>query len=76
MEMMAEGGESVVTLAQANFLLHRDQLWGALEPGGIRESRGKEQRNVNDVFARRGRNEAEVWLVDVLEITELGELTT
>ena len=76
MEVVAEGGKGIITLAQPKLLLHRDQLWWAFGTGDIREGRGKEQRNVSDVVIRRGRNEAEVWLVDMLKFTKLGELTT
>ena len=74
MEVEAERGESIVALSKAEILLHCNQLRGALGPGIVRKGGWEEQRNVDDVIVRRGRNEAKFWLVHLLNLTKLREL--
>ena len=71
-----ERGESIVALAKVEILLHCDQPRKALGLGIVQKGGWEEQRNVNDVIVRGGRNEAKFWLVHLLNLMKLRELTT
>ena len=76
MEVEAKSGESIMTLAQAKILLHRNQLGRALGPGIVQEGGRKEQRDINYVVIGGGGDEAKLRLVHPLKFTELYDLTT
>ena len=76
MEVEAERGESIMALAKVEILLHCDQPRKALGLGIVQKGGWEEQRNVDDVIVRGGRNEAKFWLVHLLNLTKLRELTT
>ena len=76
MEVDAERVECIGALAKANFLFHYGQLGRfGLGTGVARESRRKEQRNVEDVVVGGEGGEAKFWLVYPLELAKLCELT-
>lgn len=75
MEVEAEGGKSIMTLANAKFLLHSDQPGRALGAGIARQRGWKGKGNIDNIIIRGGRNQIKFRLVHPLKFAELHELT-
>ena len=71
-----ERGESIITLAQKEVLLHCNQLGGALGSSVVCEGGRKEQRVIDDVVIGGGGDRVNCWLVHLLKFVKLHELAT
>lgn len=75
-ELEAESREGIAALTEAEILLHRNQPRRALGPDVVWEGGWEEQRGVDDVTLSEVGGGGELWLVNLLILTELLELAT